>query len=41
MARHREALAALDLVSDAIYVERETGEIIYANHPALRLGGLE
>ncbi len=39
MARHREALAALDLVSDAIYVERETGEIIYANHPALRLGG--
>jgi PAS domain S-box-containing protein len=38
-ARHREALAALDLVRDAIYVERETGEIIYANWPALRLSG--
>ncbi len=38
-ARHREALAALDLVRDAIYVERESGEIIYANWPALRLTG--
>jgi PAS domain S-box-containing protein len=39
MARHRETLAALDLVRDAIYVERENGEIIYANRPALRLCG--
>jgi PAS domain S-box-containing protein len=39
MGRHRETLAALDLVRDAIYVERENGEIIYANRPALRLSG--
>ncbi|HXZ00721.1 MAG TPA: ATP-binding protein [Stellaceae bacterium] len=39
-SRHREALAALDLVSDAIYVEREDGTVIYANRPARALAGL-
>ncbi|MGO8916842.1 MAG: ATP-binding protein [Stellaceae bacterium] len=38
--KHREALAALDLVSDAIYVEREDGSMIYANRPARALAGL-
>jgi PAS domain S-box-containing protein len=36
----REALASLDLVSDAIYVEHEDGRVIYANGPALSLAGL-
>jgi PAS domain S-box-containing protein len=39
-SRHHEALAALDLVSDAIYVEREDGRVIYANRPACALAGL-
>jgi PAS domain S-box-containing protein len=39
-SRYREALAALDLVSDAIYVEREDGSVIYANLPARMLAGL-
>jgi PAS domain S-box-containing protein len=39
-SRHREALAALDLATDAIYVEREDGRVIYANRPALALAGL-
>ncbi len=38
--RLHEAFAALDLVSDAIYVERESGGVIYANGPALALAGL-
>jgi signal transduction histidine kinase len=37
--RYREALAALDLVSEAIYVEREDGRVIYANNAALALTG--
>jgi PAS domain S-box-containing protein len=39
-SRHREALAALDLATDAIYVEREDGRVIYANRPARALAGL-
>ncbi len=36
-SRYREALAALDLVGAAIYVERADGRVIYANQPALEL----
>jgi PAS domain S-box-containing protein len=36
-SRYREALAALDLVGDAIYVERDDGNVIYANRPAIEL----
>ncbi|HEV2548735.1 MAG TPA: ATP-binding protein [Stellaceae bacterium] len=38
-SRHREALASLDLVEDGIYVEREDGRVIYANHAALIFAG--
>jgi PAS domain S-box-containing protein len=37
--RHREALAALDLVGQGLYVESERGEVIYANRLARRLAG--
>src|SRR6185437_12704597 len=36
-SRYREALAALDLVGAAIYVERDDGNVIYANRPAVEL----
>jgi PAS domain S-box-containing protein len=39
-SRLQETLAALDLVNDAIYVERDDGRVIYANGPALALAGL-
>jgi PAS domain S-box-containing protein len=39
--QHRDALAALDLVVNGIVAEREDGEIIYANRPALALAGLD
>jgi PAS domain S-box-containing protein len=35
--RHRQALAALDLVGQGIYVEDARGEVIYANQVARRL----
>lgn len=38
-SQHREALASLDLVEDAIYVEREDERVIYANRAALALAG--
>jgi signal transduction histidine kinase/ActR/RegA family two-component response regulator len=38
--QHREALAALNLVTDSIFAEREDGRVIYANRPALELAGL-
>ena len=36
---HRQALAALDLVSQGLYVEDARGEVIYANRVARRLAG--
>ena len=38
--RHREALAALDLVGQGLYVESQRGEVIYANRLARRLAGV-
>jgi PAS domain S-box-containing protein len=38
-SRHREALASLDLVEDGIYVERDDGQVIYANRAALSFAG--
>ncbi|MBV8170221.1 MAG: PAS domain-containing protein, partial [Alphaproteobacteria bacterium] len=37
--RHRQALAALDLVSQGIYVANARGEVIYANRVARLLAG--
>ena len=37
--RHRESLAALDLVGQGLYVESAIGEVIYANRLARRLAG--
>ncbi len=39
--RHRESLAALDLIDDGIYVEGDDGRILYANRAALRMAGRE
>jgi PAS domain S-box-containing protein len=40
-ARHRQALAALDLVNQGLYVEDRNGEVIYANRVARRLAGAD
>jgi PAS domain S-box-containing protein len=37
--RHRQALAALDLVSQGIYVEDARGDVLYANRVARQLAG--
>jgi signal transduction histidine kinase len=39
IARHHEALTAMDLVEDAIFVERGDGRTVYANRPARALAG--
>ena len=38
--QHRESLAALNLVTNGIFAERDDGRVIYANKPALELAGL-
>ncbi len=39
--RHRESLAALDIIADGIYVESEDGRLIYANRAAREMAGQE
>jgi PAS domain S-box-containing protein len=36
---HREALAALDLIDDGIYIEAEDGRVIFANRAARQMAG--